>query len=500
MKSNVEIIVLGTNNKPKQKFDKRDVCFFCSVSVLSTSLGDHLARRHGGEVLVEEILRLPKRSSKRRQLFQVIRNKGNFEYNRTVLKCGGNLIVTQRPTISRNISQDIDSYVACSRCYGFYRKDDLYRHKCPVVESAVNTNKLLPSQLVCTTERDIDLAEFFRRMHNDTITSVAKEDETIQEFVTQEIHKTGIKSFNTIANKVRLLGEFLMESRKYLNDGKVTLSNVLALQNVSCTREVLKKMFKYDVSGNVGDLKITLERPSSAIRLKQTLDKVAVLLHIIALKESNWTKANEFGNLPLLLSYYLDPISSNARKTMKCSSSGLPQSLPEAETISRLVNYLDDSLQALPKDMCNRRTISEMALARIIVFNKRRSGEVAKMTIQQWNSRNRWKDDVLKDAKSLDETEKILVENFDLIYVNGKGGRYVPVIIPPIVTSTMKWLVETSNNKFVFCNQVGGYLRGHDAVRNSVINAGIESEAAINSTKFRKLSATTLQVSSNCQI
>lgn len=116
------------------------------------------------------------------------------------------------------------------------------------------------------------------------------------------------------------------------------------------------------------------------------------------------------------------------------------------------------------------------------------------MTVTQWESRNKWKDEVLRDAEALDETEKVLVKTFDLLYVNGKGNRYVPIIIPPIVSATLEWLSKTTTNKYIFCNQTSGHIRGHDALRNSVKNAGIQC-ADITSTKFRKLSATTLQVS-----
>ena len=181
--SKIKIFVLGTNNKPKQKFDKRDVCFYCQMNVLTTSLSDHLTRRHSAEDLVDEVTRLAKKSKKRRRLLQVIRNKGNFEFNKTVLKCGGNLIVVQRPTETRDISCDIDSYVACSHCYGFYNRNDIYRHVCPMVESGVNVEKLRPSRLVCVTERSMHLSDFFGRMHNDKTTTVAKEDEVIREFL-----------------------------------------------------------------------------------------------------------------------------------------------------------------------------------------------------------------------------------------------------------------------------------------------------------------------------
>lgn len=492
-KVKVNVFVSGTNNKPKQKFDKRDICLYCRKSVLSTSLRDHVTKKHTSEELVNDLLELPNGNAKRRKLMQLIRNRGNFEHNKMVLQNGGFLIVSQRSTKTRNISDNIDLYVACSHCYGFYHRDEIYRHKCPALESTANIHKLLPSLMVAKTSRDVDLTAFFNRMHPDLITKTAQTDDTINDFVIQQVDATGLRSFNTIANKVRLLSEFLIECRK-IQQKQLSLAEALKSENFGFIREAVKTMFKYNVRSEGKDLKVTLERSSSAIRLKQTLDKIAILLHVAAIKNGDWESCKKLEYLPILLNHYLNPICNNARKNMKCSSSGLPQTLPANEAITNLVTYLDEQLKSTPLVLENRRILSEVVLARILIFNKRRSGEVAKMTKKQWESRNQWKTDILKDAEALDATEKILVKEFDLLYVNGKGQRYVPIIIPPIVTNPLKWLSETSHNQFVFCNQTEGHIRGHDALRNSAKSAGIETNV-ITSTKFRKLSATTLQVS-----
>ena len=90
----------------------------------------------------------------------------------------------------------------------------------------------------------------------------------------QQIEATGLRSFNTITNKVRLLSEFLIECRKIL-ENQISLSEALKSENIGFFREAIKKMFKYVVCSQGKDLKESLERASSAIRLKQTLDKVA---------------------------------------------------------------------------------------------------------------------------------------------------------------------------------------------------------------------------------
>lgn len=451
-----------------------------------------MTKRHGNEEFVNDLMAIPSGNPKRRKLMQLLRNRGNFEHNKKVIRSGGYLIVSQRPTKSKDITSKIDLYVACSRCYGFYHRDEIYRHKCPALEATCKIHKLLPSSIIANTQADVDLNEFFNRMHPDFITRTAANDNTIRDFVVQQIDTTGLRSFNTIANKVRLLAEFLIECRKIL-EKDLSLAETLISEDIGFVREAVKRMFNYNVVSEGKDLKINLDRPSSAIRLKQTLDKVAMLLHISAIKDCDWTSCKKLEYLPIVLNHYLNPICVNARKNMKCSTSGLPQPLPANDSISKLVTYLDEQLKAIPHLLDNRRILSEIVMARVLIFNKRRSGEVAKMTKVQWESRNQWKDDVLKDAEALDATEKIVVKDFDLLYVNGKGQRYVPIIIPPIVTSALKWLSATTHNQYVFCNQADGHIRGHDALRNSAKGAGVES-SVITSTKFRKLSATTLQV------
>lgn len=227
--SSKKIWVSGTNNKPRQHFDKRDICFYCKISVLSTSLADHLARKHGSEDFVVETMDLPKRDPTRRKRLQVIRNKGNFEHNKSVLRNGGYLIVVQRPTATKEITDDIDTYAACNLCYGFYCREEINRHTCPVIQSGITIKKLLPSHIVPTKPIDVDLAVFFGRMFADKLTSIAKEDETIREFVKQEVDAKGMKSFNTIANKTRLLSEFLDECRKCSGQNDLSLAMALTV-------------------------------------------------------------------------------------------------------------------------------------------------------------------------------------------------------------------------------------------------------------------------------
>ena len=117
--------------------------------------------------------------------------------------------------------------------------------------------------------------------------------------------------------KVRLLSDFLMECRK-IQQKQLSLAEALKSENFGFIREAVKIMFKYNVRSEGKDLKVTLERSSSAIRLKQTLDKIAILLHVTAVKNGDWDSCKKLEYLPILLNHYLNPICNNARKNISC--------------------------------------------------------------------------------------------------------------------------------------------------------------------------------------
>ena len=55
------------------------------------------------------------------------------------------------------------------------------------------------------------------------------------------------------------------------------------------------------------------------------------------------------------------------------------------------------------------------------------------------------------------------------------------------------WL-SSQEEKFIFSNERGNPIRGNDAIRKAAMDAGLEAKK-INSVNFRKMMATSLQVS-----
>lgn len=99
----------------------------------------------------------------------------------------------------------------------------------------------------------------------------------------------------------------------------------------------------------------------------------------------------------------------------------------------------------------------------------------------------------MNDVEKMDAVEKVIVKTMEVAYVQGKGRKFVPILFPPVVIPIIEWLSKKCDS-FVFENEVKQFIRGHDAVRKMAEMAGTSTKL-MSSTRFRKLAATTLQVS-----
>ena len=483
---NQTIYVFPTNNKGgKRKYDKKDSCLYCKSMIGSTNLMKHLLRRHQSEEDVVQLMTLPCLSLARKKHMQILRNRGNFEHNVIVLKQGGGLLVCNRPSNRKDISENIDSYCACSNCFGFYSKREISKHQCPSKRSA-RPERILPSGLGFSNERPVQ--QFFDRLIDDKVKRVAMTDPTIVEFVKQQLDLKGFAAFSTIANKVRLLSEVLSNYRSKLCNETASVEDLLRPEGMVGLQETVKDMFNYQLEGQ-----ISMERPSALMRLTQTLSQIIGVLKVDALRKVDWSQVKIWNAAPSLLEFYLTPLARNAHKMLKSHACGVPQDLPDVSTIQTFSKYLDSFISQTERTRANHSKIAKAVLARLLLFNKRRSSEVAKIKKSDWEKRGNWKENALKDFEALDETEKVMVKTSEILYVVGKGRKHVPVIFPPHLVSAVKWLAMISHNEFIFPNRAEGHLRGHDTIREMVKNSGIDSR--LTSTKFRKLAATVLQVS-----
>ena len=145
--------------------------------------------------------------------------------------------------------------------------------------------------------------------------------------------------------------------------------------------------------------------------------------------------------------------------------------------------------------------LCKSTLAQVILFNRRRGGEVGKMLLQRFLDRNT--NPVHTDVTvGLTKFEKQLCKHFSRVEIEGKRGRKVPMLLSPDVVSALELLISKrtqckvpSSNKYMFARPlVDSYYRGNDCMRLHAQQCGADKPGLLQSTKLRKHISTMSQV------
>ncbi|XP_036416266.1 uncharacterized protein LOC118800194 [Colossoma macropomum] len=180
-----------------------------------------------------------------------------------------------------------------------------------------------------------------------------------------------------------------------------------------------------------------------------------------------------------------------------------PQLLPFAEDVKKMHQYLNiqrKEWQTKPEEEPIKKHWAELAkttLCEVIIFNRRREGEVSKMSLNAFTLRD--SSMTHPDVEhALSDFEKKLCNHFQRIEIKGKRGRKVPVLLTPDMLVSMELLVKTrrkcdvpDENQFMFGRpQALSHFRGSDVIRQIARSCGANHPEALSSTKLRKHVAT----------
>jgi len=144
-----------------------------------------------------------------------------------------------------------------------------------------------------------------------------------------------------------------------------------------------------------------------------------------------------------------------------------------------------------------------LVLSRLTLFNARRGGEPAHLTLTEWKQAvdDRWLDSVSVHNSGSD-LERRLFREFKLTYQTGKGNNHlVPVLFPSDILVAMQTLCESttrtsngihSDNVYLFPNSKHSldHVSGWHAVHRVSMDAKIQCPELLNPTKMRHLITT----------
>ncbi|KAI9521364.1 hypothetical protein NQZ68_007679 [Dissostichus eleginoides] len=209
----------------------------------------------------------------------------------------------------------------------------------------------------------------------------------------------------------------------------------------------------------------------------------------------------------LYTSKWSEFVPHSALNTLSGAKYNKPSTLPFTEDVQILHRHLDKSAESAICSLKEEATpqnyaeLAKVALAQIIVFNRRRTWEVSKMRLKMFNERDNAElhQDV---AKGLSKTEQRLCNYFSRVEITGKRGRKVAVLLSPSMLDALSLLVSKrtecgvcSTNVFLFARpKCMSYYRGQDCLRLHASKCGAKHPEHLRSTHLRKHVATLSQV------
>jgi len=178
----------------------------------------------------------------------------------------------------------------------------------------------------------------------------------------------------------------------------------------------------------------------------------------------------------------------------------------------KLKQYLQSAIAELTERLCAEPTVQyyinlvECTLSRVILFNKRRGGEVARMTLSAYEKVHNQGHDIpsgIDDiGRTLSRTEQQLCNKSKVTEIAGKRNQTVPVLLTPgavhgidVIVAKREAVEFNAQNLFIFAHCSG--LNSMDpfaAIRKVAECAGAERPELICGTKLRKYVATVSQV------
>ena len=203
-------------------------------------------------------------------------------------------------------------------------------------------------------------------------------------------------------------------------------------------------------------------------------------------------------------------VSTHAHRTLGAMKRNNPVFLSTHGDIVEMTKYMHDAGDRCVEHLRNDEgdsvkeawnTLNEITLCQMILFNRRRQGEVSKMQVTEFEKRHTAKPDGMCVLSKL---EMHLCKILQLVEIVGKRGSVVPVILTEKMIERVSLLLEKraivgvqSDNKFLFARSYyssSGHIRGSDCLRKHANVCNASNPNLLRSTKLRKQVATSSQM------
>ncbi|XP_065921181.1 uncharacterized protein [Magallana gigas] len=392
---NNKILLQMARQTTKGRSAKQNICYYCEKPY--SRISRHLIQVHNKEMEIAKILSFPKKSKERKTLWKEIVNKGNYKHNYDVMKNGnGEKVPKYRPRNTTNNPEPencFSSYAPCEFCLGSYKKTDpwKYQKNCEL-KSSEKRSKANPIQMgklllpIVGTSKGF-YENIFIKMRDDAVKLEIQKDPLVLQFAERLYEKNGAN-----LHQHQYISQRLRELRRLLIQLKSDQTEITSIRTAINPINWDTLIHGIKTLAGLDEKKNTYKTPSLPLKLGHSLSKCAKILKTNAIIEENDADRKIADNfLTLYQSDWEERISAHALATLHDEKFNKPLLVPLAEDVVLLNSYLCTSAASLKESLKNGvdetkySELAEVCLAQIILFNRKRSGEAARITINQYN-------------------------------------------------------------------------------------------------------------------
>jgi hypothetical protein len=380
----------GKKKASDRVWNQSHSCLFCKKVV--SNIAKHL-RKHRNQPEIKEILavssQLGPKNKRTRAMWDIVRNKGDHQQNMRVLNEGkGEFIVGRR----HKGKFDVSHYGPCPRCYVWLKLDiSLVKHQniCPfrILESGepvgVGKRELFIMSLQVSGKISSHASkalqnEVFTIMTLDNVSEIAQMDKLIISLGNMWLLKNAgnlLKRKYYTSSHMRGAARLLMNVRQLAGMPAASYTELLVPSHF----DNFVKGALITASPEIDDDE-DLKFPSTALKIGYDLKRLVGAKWGIALRERDSGAEEDCKKFLKLMKFeWSVRVSKQALITLQTRKFNAEKSLPEPDDLVKLNKHIKDELENLNlKDQSYQtwRRAEVLAQARLLVFNKRRSGEV----------------------------------------------------------------------------------------------------------------------------
>lgn len=338
-------------------------------------------------------------------------------------------------------------------------------------------------------------------MRQDCHTDIIRYDElsiVYGNYLCNKYRKPHLQSM--IRAKLRLIGRLLI-SIKDIN------------KSVKDFASIFKPNFYDDIIAAVNKVAIlgednTYRSPATAFSYGTLLKKCAKLLINECIKKEDEEMLRKCRDFQSIIE---EDFASSVNKTVEENQKEMRRhkkiNLPSMDDVRKLKKYLDsnrrdcfDSLTHKPFNFYDWKHLAEYTLISVQTFNRRRAGEIERITIEDFRSYEVVNEDFDGDIfKSLSRESQTVAKQYVRFEIRGKLGRAVPVLLHQTLVSCIELILNrrkeagvSDDNPYVFGIPGGRekYLRACSLLRKFSNSCGAQQPQTLRGTELRKHIAT----------